>query len=121
MIEPKYRIKDKADFERIFKKIAELDNEELNDGFIVEGNHDITYGDIKATCELIGYDLFLLPQEIVDDLDRGKYSHIDTFYIDIIHLTKLDPNFTGSLFLFGGAIPDELCIEEDGMLRLWFV
>ena len=85
MIEPKYRIKDKADFERIFKKIAELDNEELNDGFIVEGNHDITYGDIKATCELIGYDFFLLP-----------------------------------LFLFGGAIPDELGIEDDGTLRLWF-
>ena len=31
MIEPKYRIKDKADFERIFKKIAELSNKELLD------------------------------------------------------------------------------------------
>lgn len=120
MIEPKYRIKDKADFERIFKKIAELDNEELNNGFIVEGNHDITYGDIKATCELIGYDLFLLPQEVLDDLERGEYSHVDTFYIDIVNLTMLDPNFTGSLFLFGGAIPDELGIEDDGTLRLWF-
>ena len=120
MIEPKYRIKDKADFERIFKKIAELDNEELTDGLIVEGNHDITYGDIKATCELIGYDLLLLPQEIVDSLERGEYSHIDTFYIDIIHLTKLDPNFTGWLFLFGEAIPDELSIEDDGTLRLWY-
>lgn len=120
MNEIKYRIKDKADFERILKKIAELDNEELNNGFIVEGNHDITYGDIKATCELIGYDLLLLPQEIVDDIERGKCLHIDTFYIDIINLTKLDPNFTGSRFLFGGAIPDELSIEEDGTLRLWF-
>ena len=120
MIEPKYRIKDKADFERIFKKIAELSKKELNNGFIVEGNHSITYGDIKATCELIGYDLLLLQQEVLDDLERGKYSHIDTFYIDIIHLTKLDPNFTGSLFLFGGAIPDELEIEYDGTLRLWF-
>lgn len=120
MIEPKYRIKDKADFERIFKKIAELSNKELNDSLIVEGNHSITYGDIKATCELIGYDLLLLPQEVLDDLEMGEYSHIDTFYIDIIHLTELDPNFTGSLFLFGGAIPDELEIEEDGTLRLWF-
>lgn len=120
MIYPKYRIKDKADFERIFKKIAELNNKALSDSLIVEGNHGITYGDIKATCELIGYDLFLLSQEMVDDLERGKYSHIDTFYIDIIHLTKLDPNFTGSLFLFGGAIPDELEIEDDGTLRLWF-
>ena len=32
----------------------------------------------------------------------------------------VEPNFTGSLFLFGGAIPDELGIEEDGTLRLWF-
>ena len=47
MIEPKYRIKDKADFERIFKRAAELDNEKLGDSFIVEGNHDITYGSIK--------------------------------------------------------------------------
>lgn len=61
MNEIKYRIKDKADFERIFKKIAELDNEELVDCFIFEGNHDITYGSIKDTCELIRYDLFLLP------------------------------------------------------------
>ena len=110
MIEPKYRIKDKADFERIFKKIAELSNKELNDSLIVEGNHSITYGDIKATCELIGYDLLLLPQEVLDDLEMGEYSHIDTFYIDIIHLTELDPNFTGSLFLFGGAITDVLGI-----------
>lgn len=120
MIEPKYRIKDKADFERIFKRAAELGNKELSNGFIVEGNHDITYGDIKATCELIGYDLLLLSQEMVDDLEKGKYSHIDTFYIDIIHLTKLDPNFTGWLFLFGGATPDELSIEDDGTLRLWY-
>lgn len=56
----------------------------------------------------------------MNDLERGKYLHIDTFYIDIINLTKLDPNFTGSLFLFGGVIPDELSIEDDGTLRLWF-
>ena len=120
MIEPKYRIKDKADFERIFKKIAELSKKELNNGFIVEGNHDITYGDIKATCELIGYDLLLLPQEVLDDLERGKYSHIDTFYIDIVNLTMLDQNFKGNHSLFGGAIPDELDIDDDGTLRLWF-
>ncbi|WXG60591.1 hypothetical protein VB002_02950 [Campylobacter concisus] len=64
----------------------------------MEGNHDITYGSIKAICELIGYDLFLLPQEVLDDLEKGEYSHIDTFYIDIIHLTELDPNFTGRYF-----------------------
>jgi iroE protein len=120
MIEPKYRIKDKADFERIFKRAAELDNEELGDSFIVEGNHDITYGSIKATCELIGYDLLLLSQETVDDLERGKYSHIDTFYIDIVNLTMLDQNFKGTYSLFGGAIPDELDIDDDGTLRLWF-
>ena len=119
MIEPKYRIKDKADFERIFKKIAELSNKELNDSLIVEGNHSITYGDIKATCELIGYDL-LLPQEVLDDLEKGEYSHIDTFYIDIINLTGLDQNFKGNHSLFGGAIPDELDIDDDGTLRLWF-
>lgn len=120
MIGPKYRIKDKADFERIFKKIAELSNKELNNSLIVEGNHSITYGDIKATCELIGYDLLLLPQEVLDDLKIGKYSHIDTFYIDIIHLTELDQNFKGNRSLFGGAIPDELDIDDDGTLRLWF-
>lgn len=115
MIEPKYRIKDKANFERIFKRAAELDNEKLGDSFIVEGNHDITYGSIKATCELIGYDLLLLSQEMVDDLERGKYSHID-----IVNLTMLDQNFKGTHSLFGGAIPDELDIDDDGTLRLWF-
>ena len=64
--------------------------------------------------------LFLLPQEIVDDLDRGKYSHIDTFYIDIVNLTMLDQNFKGNHSLFGWAIPDELDIDDDGTLRLWF-
>lgn len=120
MIEPKYRIKDKVDFERIFKKIAALNNKELNNGFIVEGNHGITYGGIKATCELIGYDLLLLSQKTVDDLERGKYLYIDTFYIDIVNLTMLDQNFKGTHYLFGGAIPDELYIDDDGTLGLWF-
>ena len=122
MIEPKYRIKDEEDFERIFTKFAKNYGEELGDNTIIEGNNDITYGAIKVTCKLVGYENILLPVETIESIERGEETHVDTFYIDILGLNKLNIDLMpyGCADILGGAIPDELGIEADGTLRLWY-
>ncbi len=113
----KVRIKDKEHLEQIFKQFAENEKESFSEDLIIEGNSELEFKDLVATCEVIGYENLLLDDAFVEN----PKTHCDTFYMDLIGIKELKfgSNDKFSWFM-GGKIPDELSFENDGTLRVWF-
>ncbi|WP_300764438.1 hypothetical protein [Helicobacter sp. UBA3407] len=113
----KTRIKDKEHLEQIFKQFAEDEGVELSPNLIIEGNSELTIKDLQETCEVIGYENLLLDNDFV----KNPRSHCDTFYIDLLGIKGFRFGLGVEwVWFFGGKIPDELSLENDGTLRVWF-
>ncbi|MBD5165229.1 hypothetical protein [Helicobacter sp.] len=113
----KTRIKNKEHLEQIFKQFAENEEEEFSPDLLIEGNSELSLKDLIETCEVIGYENLLLDDEFV----KNPRSHCDTFYIDLIGIKELKFGSNDKFVWFmGGKIPDELSLENDGTLRVWF-
>ena len=57
-------------------------------------------------------------------MEGNPKSHCDAFYIDIIGIKKIKIDIEGNkndfVWFFGGRRAEELTLEGDGTMRIWF-
>lgn len=100
------------DLERLIKPLAEEYGEKLDDDFVIEGNSDKTYGQLKELCELSHWNVALDKEELDDA------GHISTFYLQEINIPELMKRCQHSGFLLlQGA--NEVSLTPQG-IKFWF-
>lgn len=120
------RLKSKEHLESIFQKYAQIKELDFEDDMIILWHYELTFKNIKETCECIGYDNFLLPLRFINEIENNVYGisapQFEEFYIDILGIRNLkiskDKDYIG---LLGGCIPDEINFTKDGFLQCIFL
>ena len=81
---------------------------------IAEGNHDITFDDFRAIVYCFPSGVFI--PDSIEFVNTEEFSHIDEIYID--------PRKINPLGVIGERTwiinPDEVTIEKNGMIRIWW-
>lgn len=108
----KYFFKDQKDCETFFRRLAENCKEEFTPDLIFEGNSDKRYQYIMDIAEIIGYKNIGIRARDYEDAD---VDFVDTLYL---RLNRKNPNADTDNRVWIEA--DEISLETDGTLRIWW-
>jgi len=118
----KYRIKNKADLEKIAEELYRYHGYLGNppDDFCIITDDILPFENLKKLGEAIGYNNILLPLPFDKTDEEWLFLGINALYIDLAHIT-LNPNFKEEFTLFYSATDStEISFENDGTLKIWF-
>lgn len=110
MTEKVHWFRRQEDCEAFFKRLAENEEESFSENLIIEGNSNTKYNWIITASNLVGYEKIGIDEDFYTDDD---VDYIDTVYLDINNFKKSNTRF---LWLDG----DEVSLESDGIIRIWW-